>query len=228
MTTNDLINEIEEAVRREKLEKAAKEYGPYVIAGCVIAILITALTAGWSSWQLRSNAAHTAALLAAAESANPARTLGEAAERLGADQAVVARLAAAGMHMENNQTGEALAEFRLAAGMNKAPALLRDLALLQTVRMEWDAGSAEAPALLARLAPLANDNKNAWQAHAQVLSAVITAHGLNDYAAARKWLAPVIARKDALPPSLLQRARALDHLYSLKSAQKTTDEATQG
>ncbi|MBU0859435.1 MAG: hypothetical protein KJ667_05825 [Alphaproteobacteria bacterium] len=222
MTTNELITEIEDAVRREKLEKAAKEYGPYVLAGCLLAILFTGLMAGWSSWQTRTNAAHTAAILQAVEGPNTARNLSETAATLGAGQELVARLASAGLYLQEENKAEALIQFQQAAADKSAPALLRDMALLQSVRLEWEAGgeTVDAQTLLNKLAPLANDKNNAWQAHAQVQSALITAHGLNDFAAARKHLEPVLTRKDNLPPSLLMRARALDHIYGLKIENK--------
>lgn len=218
MTTNELITEIEEAVRREKLEKTAKEYGPYVLAGCLLAILITGLTAGWKSWQMRTNAAHTAIIMQAAESAAPAQAMAESAARLGAGPATMARLSAAGMYLQDGNKAEALAQFRLAADDKRAPALLRDMATLQAVRLEWDMGgeNVKAEELLKRLAPLTNDDDNAWQSHARLQAAVIAAHGLNDFAGARKYLAPVLGRADEIPASLLQRAKALDHVYGLK------------
>ncbi|MBU0800736.1 MAG: hypothetical protein KKA05_06995, partial [Alphaproteobacteria bacterium] len=153
MTTNELITEIEDAVRREKLEKAAKEYGPYVLAGCLLAILFTGLMAGWSSWQTRTNAAHTAAILQAVEGPNTARNLSETAATLGAGQELVARLASAGLYLQEENKAEALIQFQQAAADKSAPALLRDMALLQSVRLEWEAGgeTVDAQTLLNKL-----------------------------------------------------------------------------
>lgn len=230
--SNDLIAELEEAVRREKLEKAAKEYGPYILAGCLIAILVTGITAGIRNWQAKTNAAHTATLIQSAESPQAARALSETAEQLGAGQELVARLAAAGLYLQNGDKPAALAQFHEAATSKKAPALLRDLALLQATRLAWEVEgpNADAQALLNRLRPLLQKN-NPWQAHAQLQSAIIAAHGLHDYEAARQFLAPLLTGTDNLPPSLLMRARALDHVYGLKTGAARPDgqdAATQG
>lgn len=229
MTTNELIIEIEEAVRREKLEKAAKEYGPYVLAGCALAILITAAAAGWQSWQTRANAKYTAAILTTIETAGDktGERLADTAAQLGAGQTVVARLTAAGIYLGQDNKPEALKQFQLAAGEKGAPPLLRDLALLQSVRLEWDtaADGADAHALIQKLLPLTGDKNNPWQAHARVQAAIITAHGLNDLAGARTILAEVLKDKDTLPASLVQRASALDHVYGIRLGDKKAEAA---
>lgn len=231
MTTNELIIEIEEAVRREKLEKAAKEYGPYVLAGCALAILITAASVGWQSWQTRANAKHTAAILAAIENSgdNTAQALADTAGQLGAGQAVVARLTAAGAYLGKDNKAEALKQFQLAAAEKGAPAILRDFAILQSVRLEWDtaAEGVDAKALIQKLLPLTGDKGNPWQAQARVQAAIITAQGLDDLAGARAILAEVLKHKDVLPGSLAQRAAALDHVYALRLGDKKAEASTE-
>ena len=229
MTTNELITEIEEAVRREKLEKAAREYGPYVLAGCALAILITALSAGWQGWQARTNARHTETILAAIEGqtddAVRAQKLGDVAATLGADQSLVARLTSAGLYLQQKNTAEALKQFQLAAAQKNANPLLRDLAVLQSVRMEWDAAGdkADAKALIARLLPLTTDKGNPWQSHARVQAAIITAHGMDDLSGAREILASVLKDKDTLPATLVKRAAALDHVYGIRLGDKKAE-----
>lgn len=220
--SNDLIAELEEAVRREKLEKAAKEYGPYILAGCLLAILVTGFSVGWTSWQTRTNAAHTTRLIESGE--NP-HMLGETAAALGGGQALVGHMAAAGLYLQQDNKDEARAAFQKAAAIKNAPAILRDMAILQTVRLSWDQDGADAQDMLKQLAPLTAKN-NPWQAHARLQSAIIAAHGLKDYQAARQHLAPVLDYKGALPPALLLRARALDHVYGLKAQERAAAAGT--
>lgn len=225
MTTNELIIEIEEAVRREKMEKAAREYGPYVLAGCALAILITAASAGWQSWQARTNAQHTAAVLTALDGSGEkgAQNLADIAASLGSGTGVVARLTSAGMFMQQNNVPEALKQFQLAAAEKDADPLLRDLAVLQSVRLEWDSATdkeAAAKGLIDKLLPLTGDKNNPWQPHARTQAAIITAHGLNDLSGARAILAKVLERKDTLPASLVQRASALDHVYAQRLGER--------
>jgi hypothetical protein len=223
MSNNDLMTEIDEAMKREQLEKSLKEYGPYIAAGCVLAILITGLSAGWNSWSQKNNAAQTAQIIAATEKEDRAQAFADMAPRLDAKQELIARLGAAGLYLQNAARDDARKQFEDAASARGGSEILRQLALLQAVRLEWDqaADKADIGALLKKLSPLTADAKSPWYAHARIEAAQITANGLNDYKSARTILAPVLALKD-IPDSLKQRAEALDHLYELKGAQESS------
>jgi hypothetical protein len=73
------------------------------------------------------------------------------------------------------------------------------------------------------LQDIASDSGNPWSPYASLEVAAIRAEA-GDYKAAREALLPVLAmadNKDSPPaPSLLDRARALDHVYSLKVSAK--------
>lgn len=226
MTTNELITEIEDALKRERMEKAAREYGPFILGGILIAIVLTGLFTGWQSWQKRQNGIYTAELLAASESANPADRMATTAEELGASQALVAYLGAAGLHLQKGEKEQAIAQFQKAYAEKSGPGVLRDMALLQSVRLQWDVTpqeSSEATAndLMKKIAPLVNNDSSPWQSHALLQAAMMAAHGLNDYDMALSYLDRMnadAADADLLPP-LRQRAMALKHLYGLKRPQ---------
>lgn len=226
---NELITEIEEAMKRERFEKAMSEYGPYILAGCVLAILVTAFSAGYQHWSQKTNAHNTAAIIKATEQENRAQAFADAAPRLGSPQQVIARLGAAGLYLQDGNKDDARKQFEAATAVNRGSEYLRDFALLQAVRLEWDQmtekSADKAKTLVDKLAPLARDEKSPWRAHARIEAAQITAHGMNDFKGARAMLAPLMKDED-LPPSLKQRVEALDHVYELKEVAGKADAAT--
>jgi hypothetical protein len=227
--SNELIREIEDAVRREQLEKSIKEYGPYVIAGCALAILLTGFMSGYQSLKNKADAAATATLIESLEGPNIARKLSDAAATLDSNHEIIARLMSAGGFLENDNQAEALIQFQQASQIKNAPAILKDMAIVQAVRAEWQAfGKDKDPAaLISKLEPIAKDKKNPWQASALMQSAIITAHGLDNVTQARAYLAQVKDLKDKIPPTFLRRAEALDHIFALKENEKADNNKAQ-
>lgn len=220
----NLILEIDEALKREKTEKIFKEYGPYILAGAILAVLFTGLISGYRSWNNKVNAAQTAQLMQALTSEDQAKALEDLAPSLRPGARAIAYMTAAGSLMNQNKTAEAQAIFAKTAADAALPALYRDLATLSNVRLS-SSGKAKADpqALLSQLQPLMSKD-NPWRWHAYVEAALIAAQLQNDYAAARKQLEPVInADEKLIPPSLLTRARALDQVFGQKlgAAEKT-------
>ncbi len=72
---NELIHEVEESLRQERLQAMWREYGPYVIGGAVLAVLFTALSAGWRSHEYHINTSQTAAVIEALTAPEPAAAL---------------------------------------------------------------------------------------------------------------------------------------------------------
>ncbi len=234
---DNLIHEIEEDIKREKLETLWKEYGGYLIAALVLAVLLTALVSGWRSWNARVNVTQTTALINALDRETPSEQItavNEVVTGLRPDHQATAHLTAAGLALREENAEAALAHYNAIAQNADASDLFRELALLMAVRLETDMAAADgtgidAPALTARLAPLRNNPGTPWRWHAYLQSALIAAHVSGDYAQARSYLAE-ITMQEGLPPSLMERAQALTHIYSLQDTsaadtQTTTDEA---
>ncbi|MCB1555988.1 MAG: hypothetical protein KDJ15_01610 [Alphaproteobacteria bacterium] len=217
---NDLIHEVEESLKQERLAALWKEYGPYIIAGCVLAVLMTAAVTGWRSWNARVNQAQTAMIVAATDSEDVPAALGVVVGELRPGQRGIARLTAAGILAQEGKTEDARTAYEDAAVDKGLPAVWRDLATVMAVRLA--PAEASPVALLARLSPIMDDRDNPWRGHAALEAAVIAMHKMHDPAAARGYLAAV-TEAEGLPPSLTGRAAALDHLYSL-AADETTQE----
>ncbi len=220
----NLILEIEEALKREKTEKLFKEYGPYILIGSLLAVLFTGAISGYRSWETRVNAENTAVLMQALTQQDQVKALTAVAPELRPGQRAIAQMTAAGVLVSQDKKTEAHALYTQVAEDKALPAIYRDLAALTVVRLtlSGDTKAADAGNLLAKLQPLL-DKKNPWHNQARIESALISAHLQNDYKAAREHLAPVIAEGDKAPASVIQRARALEQVFGQKMSAAKPD-----
>lgn len=224
----NLLLEIDEALKRERTEKILKEYGPYILAGALLAILLTGMISFYRSWDNRMNAEQTALVMDAMTTPDPAVALETLAPQLRPGHRAVAMMTAAASLLSKDKTVEAQNLYTKIADDKELPAMYRDLASLMSVRlaMSGDMKSLDAAALLAKLQPLM-DKTNPWRWHAHIESALIAAHLQNDYQAARGHLASVLNTEEIVQPSLQDRARALDQVFSQKlGAVKKTEPST--
>lgn len=220
---SDLLQEIDEAMKREKAAQFWKENGPYIIGGAVLLVAMTGIFTAWNSWQLKKNTAQTNLLVSALSSPFPETALDAAAASLKGEHKAAAELHRAAYLIQANKNGDALAVLDALRKDGGAPALWRDLATLMAARLrfEKEADQAAAQDIVTSLKPLMKAG-NAWQAQARIEAAIITADGLKDARAALEYLNPLL--QDAgLPQTLKDRAQALDHLYGLRAAAQKKD-----
>ncbi|HBR69002.1 MAG TPA: hypothetical protein DEA55_06475, partial [Rhodospirillaceae bacterium] len=76
----DILEEADEALKQEKLEKLWQQHGGSIIAVMVAIIVATGANAGWKSWNQSVNGKQTDALLAAAEEDDMAAALEKAGQ----------------------------------------------------------------------------------------------------------------------------------------------------
>ncbi len=217
-SSESFLHELEESYQRERMGKLWKEYGPYLIAGCVLAVIFTGALSVWKGWNRSQNEQSTATIIAALESEDPAAALNKSLSTLRAGPRGIALLAEAGLLLEQGKTAEALAALKTAAGTRGLDPAYRDLATLMSVQIAAAApeGMKNAASLLAQLQPL-RDTSSPWWPQAALESARLAGYGQGDWKQARAYLAPVLAAKEGVPPTLKARAAALDRVYSLKT-----------
>lgn len=217
--TNDLIHEVEESIKQERMERLWKEYGSYVIAAAILAVLLTALITGWRSWNEKINTSQTTALIEALDQKDQVAALEQVTPGLRPNHRAVSRLTAAGLLARDGKNEEALAQYKEAAADREIQPVFRDLAQLMAVRLEWtmEKPDANPQALLGTLQPIWENAQSPWRFHAHEQAALILAHAQNDYVNARAHLAKIIEAEDTAN-SLRERARALDHIFIQKLA----------
>ena len=229
---NELIHEVEETLKQQELERIWKSYGSYIIGGVIAVVLMTAVISGWNGYKHHTNTKQTAALITAmnGDENQLAAALGDAVSGLKSGHRAMAYLGQAGALLHAGKKDEAFAIYKQAAADSKLPRQWRDLAVLLSARTQWalDDGKTEskgdAKAMLGALDPLIKNADSPWHFHARLLAAQIAAHEMNDYMLAHTHLS-AIQREENLPPSLKERAKALDHIFSIRAAEATKKES---
>ncbi len=214
---DDLIHEVEESLKQERLERLWKDYGSYLIAAIILTILLTALVTGWRGWNSKVNISQTSSVIEALEQEDQVSELEKIMTGLRPGHRAISHLTAAGLLLRDDKKEEALKHYKGAANNKDLAPVFRDLAQLMAVRLEWSMEESETgpQTLLAMLKPLWEDQSSPWQWHARMQAAIIEAHANTDYTAAHDHLSAVMTAQN-IPSSLIERARALDQVYALK------------
>jgi hypothetical protein len=202
---SDIFREVEEDVRRERLEKFWKRYGVLVM---ILAGLALAGVGGWKYWQTLQAAERVRmsdAYSAAQRISDPVRAataFAEFGKTAKGSYALLAKLSQANALNAASQPGNALALYRQVAAADSG-----EIGAVARLRGAWImASSASRSDLEALLAPL-NTDDNAWQPMAREVLA------FSDYRAAKVKQASAayraLAEDSKAPSGLRTRARAM-------------------
>ncbi len=209
---SDIFQEVDEAVRREKLEKLWKRYGNFVIAGAVLLVLAIGAWRGYQWWEAQKAAKASAAFEAATELADQGKPAeAEAAfARLAADGTagyrVLARLREASVLAERDPKAAVVAYDAIA---NDASVgwTLQELAGVRAALLLVD--SAPLSEMTRRLEPLTQPDSAFRHTAREILA--LAAFKAGDKVAARKWF-DMIASDAETPQSLRGRVDVLKTL----------------
>lgn len=212
----DIFQEIEEDLRRDRLDRLWKRYGPYLIAVFVLIVAGTAGYVGWREYSARQQFAYSDRYEEAVRLAAEGKE-GQAAEILAAlasdaegGYAVVARLREAELRAKTGDTAAATRLFDAVAADGSVDKLYRDLATLLSVMHQVESGDPKA--LAARLEPLTAD-AGPWRYTAREISALLAMRA-GDTQQAREQYAK-LADDPKAPQGL--RARAAEMVRALQS-----------
>lgn len=162
MTQSDLIQEIEEDMQRQKVEKLWKQYGKFVIAAALAIVLATASIVGWRNYRAKVEEKATAGLMEVMdnkelEKADKIKALEDfAAGNRGESPSAMARLQAAALALKEGNKDRAVAIYdELSKDIKVDPLFSRlaDLLAVQTLMDSGDPGQ-----LQERLKPLTQEN----------------------------------------------------------------------
>jgi len=202
-----LLRQVEEELRRERLEQFWQRYGIFVIAA---AVLIVVGVAGYKWWEARSIAAaeeaglryEAAVLLASSGKADEAKAaLAKIAAEGPEGYAQLARLKLAGEAAKAGKREEATTAYEALAEDGSADPLLRDYARLQAAALRLD--TADWTEMKNRLNPLIGD-ENAWRYSARELLG-LAAYRAGRFDEARGALS-ALATDPKAPPAMRERA----------------------
>lgn len=203
-----LLREVEEELRRERLEKIWKEYGTYLLGAAMAVVLGVLAYKFWESRHIAAaqgtGAAYEEALLLLNDKKDGSAE--KEFEKIVADGAggyrALAQLQVAGAQMKQGKKAEALATYDALAEDKSADAMLRGFAQLQAAGLRI--GEADFTDIENRLNPLMADD-SPWRYSARELLG-LAAFKAGKTADARAILTPLFVDQ-ATPQSITERAQ---------------------
>lgn len=205
--------EIEDDLRRQKMEQFWKENGSWIIICAILAVVFTGALTWWRQHEYKQNVAQTAALLEVLKE-NDTKALGEFALKSDKDHGAIALFTAAALHSKRNQDAEAVTLYRKIEGTSGLDSTYRDLAKL--LRISKSIGAEDPAQLHKDLTPLAA--KGAWRYSALELQALLFAreHKMKEAAEVLTRL----TQDSNAPNDVRMRASTLRELYKGTDAAK--------
>jgi len=226
-----LLQEVDEAVRKDQLESIWKTYGLWIVVAVIGALIAFGGYLVWKHIEQGNRGEQAEALVAALDKANTSqpRAAIEALDRIIAEDNGAYRSAAliqqANMKAQTGDLKAAAALMAKVAGDTSVDQSLRDLALVRQTAFEYDTLKPEA--VIARMKPLvdAKDPASSWFPSAAELSAI--AHyqlGQFDQAGA---LYGRIARLPDIPKSLQSRSVQMAGMLGIDAVTDRADESAE-
>jgi hypothetical protein len=207
---DSLLREVEDEIRRERMEKLWQRYNGVILAA---AALIVLGVAGYKYLETRRIAAEqtAGAEFAAAQNLSDDKKTAEAeaafkkiADTGPAGFAALAKLQVAGAQVKAGKTAEAIATYESLANGSGADNLLKSFAQLQAASLRLpDADYAE---IQNRLTPLAGDDAPFSKSARELLG--LAAYKAKKYDEARKYLEPLLIDPNA-PQGLQDRVKVV-------------------
>lgn len=211
---SDIMREVDEAMRQERMEKFWKENGQTLIIFVVATILMTGIISGYRSWDHSVKSKQTGEMMALMEAKDFPDNIKDKKLDFRPGLRGITLINGAQKYLSEKKNDEAMALYAKAADDKGIPEEIRHLAVLQEIRLSKEPTEAQ----IKKLQAVADDGSSPWRFYAK-LEAAAYAAAKNDYKTARKYVAEVMDAKD-LPDTLYGKARALDHVYALKSPQE--------
>src|SRR5262245_9989878 len=206
---SDIFQEVDEAVRREQLQKLWKRYGNFVIAAAVLVVLAVRAWRGYRWWEAKQAAQAGAAFDAASELAEQGKSAeAEAAfARLASEGTaayrVLARLREAAT-LADRDPKAAVALYDAIASDSTVPRVFQELAGIRAGLLLVD--SAPLSEITRRLEPLAQPDGTFRHSAREILA--MAAFKAGDKVAEKKWFDMIAGDADT-PQSLRGRIDVL-------------------
>ena len=206
MTNQNLFQEVEEDLERQKLEALWKKYGFWIIVAAIGVVLSTASSTAYRSWKADHDMRLTADFLSAARllpdtTKNIAALQNFVNEHAKERHASLALLRAGALALRRDDKAKAVDFFDKAAADTHADPAIRQLGALLSIQAQLDSGS---PAdLSVRLQPLLNED-SAWRFSAREAQAYLALRQ-NDASKAKQILTD-LSQDTRAPRSIASRA----------------------
>ena len=216
----DIFREVEEDLRKERVSKLWKRFGPYVLLAAVLVVLATAAWRGWIYWRELEAAKTGDRFVAALNLANDGKhddamaALADLSANGTGGYPVLAKLRAASELASAGKTDDAVKAFDALAADGSTPPLLKSLARLRAALLLVD--SSDLAAMKTRLGDLAATG-GPWRNAARELLG-LTAWKAGDVEAARGYFTDIVGDPSATE-SMKSRAQLMLELIKSKAGE---------
>jgi hypothetical protein len=203
---SDIFREVEEDVRRERIEKLWKAYGNYALGALV---LLFAGIAGWQVWErheAQERARVSDQFVAAQRITNPqtaASAFADIARTAPKGYAELARLSEAGAMLVSGQTAPAINLYKQIAKDDNGP-----IGAVARLRAAWAMADTASRTELADLVKVLDQPKSPWRQNAQEVLAYADYRAMDRKGAQAKYA--ILAADPESPDSLRRRAQAMN------------------
>lgn len=204
----DIFDEVNEDLREEELKNMWKEYGPWVISGAVIAVLMTAGINVKRSLDVKKELSLTNQYFTAVQSEDVTEIQKFATENPSA-HGILAQLQAARQLQAEGKDAEAQAIYQKLEADKKAQPVYQEFAKLLAISADLDKG--DAATMHKDLESMIAEGAS-WRFSALELQALLYARE-KQYADAKKSLEAIITSNEATD-AMKSRARRLAQLYT--------------
>lgn len=215
---SDLLTEVDEVMRQERLAKFWHENGTLIIIFVAATIILTGVFSAYRTWDHNVKTEQTNALIAFTNALDYPQNIFDPAFEFDGNFRAIAVLGAAGTFIAQDNPEDAKILYGWLVEDTDIDVHFRHLAIVMHTRLALNSDDPEndldTKLLLETLAPVLSP-KSPYYAQAQIEAAVIQANLAMDYTAAMTHLNAVLDSKN-LPTSLYARAQNLHHVYSLK------------
>jgi hypothetical protein len=211
-----LMREVDEAVRRDQLERAAKRYGLMVGAAVLVALLALAAWLFWQSRQENQLETRSEQLVTAFDELDGGaftradEELAPLATGEGDAASVAAGLARAGIALRDNRRDEAVQIFEAVAANEDAPEPYRQLAAIRLAAAQFE--DLEPQAVIDRLKSIAVPGNPWFGSAGELVAMAYLKQGREDLAGP---LLAEIAKDESVPETLRSRTRQLAGLLGV-------------
>jgi hypothetical protein len=201
----DIFREVEEDVRRERIEKLWKIYGNYVIAALV---LLFAGIGGWQLWQRHEQQERmkvAGAFIAAQRISNPqaaAGTFVDLARTAPKGYATLARLSEAGAMLASGQRDNAIDLYKQIAKDDSGP-----IGAVARLRAAWALADTSSRANLSDLLKPLDQPGDAWRENAEEVLAYADYRAMDTKSALARYT--ILSLDPEAPDALRARAKAM-------------------
>lgn len=212
---SDIFMEADDALRQERMMKFWQENGMAIILFVVLTIVATGAISAYRAWDKSVREENTKVAMTTIENIDFPYSLEGADLGVRPNMEAIVHFVGAGQAVDLDDPEYSLSLYRSVP--ENAEGTFTEMADLLAARID----KPEAGQVTQDLERIMNDDKSPWQSLAHMDAALSYARAEN-YAAAREHLAAVLDRAD-LPPSLYERAAALDMMYSIQAGQKAAE-----